>query len=144
MCRKTGKDSCRQTGNRNCRRTGHHMEKETAGRGGRIDLVGQTFEVDAALRQVVDDGHQVFHTAPQPVKLPHDQAVISPQRLQCQLQTAPGRIGAAGLVVIDFIATGLLKRGVLQAQVLVLSGYPSIADLHNLSVSRRLLKLITE
>ena len=51
------------------------MEKEAAGRGGGINLVGQGFEVYATLFQVADDGHQVLHVTSQPVEFPHDQAI---------------------------------------------------------------------
>ena len=58
--------------------TGHNMEKEAARRGISINLIGQGFEVYAALFQVTDDVHQVFYTASQPVELSYNQAVIFP------------------------------------------------------------------
>ena len=52
--------------------------------------------------------------------------------------------GAAGLVFIDFVALGLAERVILQAQVLVLGGYPGIADVHGLPLSGELSILVTE
>ena len=49
-----------------------------------------------------------------------------------------------GLIFIDFVALRLFERVILQAQVLVLGGYPGIADVHYFPLFRKLLKLITE
>ena len=65
------------------------MEKEPPGRGGGINLIGQAFEMHAALLQVTDDGHQVLQAAPQPIEFPYHQAVIFPQDIQRQLQAVP-------------------------------------------------------
>ena len=54
------------------------MEKETAGRSGRVDLIGQGFEVHTALLQVAHNVNQVFHTTSQPVEFPHDQGIVFP------------------------------------------------------------------
>ena len=62
------------------------MKKETASRGGCVDLIGQGFEVHTTLFQVTHDVNQVSHTAPQPVEFPHDQGVVFPQDIQRQLQ----------------------------------------------------------
>ena len=58
------------------------MKKESAGRGGRVDLIGQAFEVYATLLQVADEGHQVLQAAPQPIEFPYHQAVIFSQDLK--------------------------------------------------------------
>ena len=65
------------------------MEKEAAGHGGGINLVGQGFEVYATLFQVADDGHQVLHVTSQPVEFPHDQAITLPHCLKRERQAVP-------------------------------------------------------
>ena len=47
------------------------MKKETASRGGRVDLIGKGFEMHTAL-------FQVSHTTPQSVEFPHNQGVVFP------------------------------------------------------------------
>ena len=110
-------------------------KKESSGRGRGINLVGQGFEMHAALLQVADDRHQVFHAASQPVKFPHDQAITLPHCLERELQAFPRRLRTAGLVLVDFVAPGLVKRVILQAQVLVLGGYLGITDVQGLPLS---------
>ena len=65
------------------------MEKEPAGRGGRVDLIGQGVEMHTALFQVTHDVNQVSHTTPQPVEFPHDQGIVFSQNIQRQLQALP-------------------------------------------------------
>ena len=55
------------------------MEKEPACRGGRVDLIGQEFEMNTSLFQVTYDVNQVSHTAPQPVEFPYNQGIVFPQ-----------------------------------------------------------------
>ena len=65
------------------------MEKEPAGRGGRVNLIGQGFEMYTALFQVTHYVNQISHTAPQLVELPHDQGIVFPQDIQSVVKAFP-------------------------------------------------------
>jgi len=49
---------------------------------------GQDLETDATLLEVLQALHEVFHTTPQSVKLPHHQHIAGVTGLSCRLRSA--------------------------------------------------------
>jgi len=76
-----------------------HVEQELALWRGRVHLLGQRPERDAAGLEVADRGEKVRQRPAEPIQLPDDQAIAGMQEGQCFGQASPVAAAAAGLVL---------------------------------------------
>jgi hypothetical protein len=74
--------------------------------------------------------HELLHTPPKSVELPHDERVASSEGVERTQEPRTGYETAARSVLVDLLAASHTKRLLLQVKALVSGRDPGIADEH--------------
>src|SRR5208283_983880 len=111
-----------------------NVEQEFALRGGRVHLLGQRAESDAARLEIGHRGKKVRQRSAEPVQLPDDQAVASLDESQRLGETGMIAAAAGGPILkqVALVDPGGEKRVTLQVQNLSVTvrGHAHVTDQH--------------
>jgi len=112
------------------------VKDQLAAGGGRVDLLGQAPEADAASLQLGHRLDQVPERSPEPVEAPHHQGVALAGVLQRLHQGSTLDEGAAGGLGEELVAPGRREGVELKVEGLLTGRDPGVPDVHDPIVSK--------
>jgi hypothetical protein len=111
------------------------MEKESPGGRLRVDAVGDALEMHLLVFQFIDQVHQCFYAAPEPVQFPDHEGIGLAQLGQRVFQPWAFDLRTAEFVGENALAACFLERLQLHFKILLIGRHSGVSDSEGLKFS---------